>query len=84
MHHLRFLIVVVASLTLSACTETESPGDGGATAPVAPTATSSTTGGAPRITFAKRIHDFGVIADTEDYYTTFSFTNTGTGTLVIS
>ncbi len=78
------MIVVVAILTLSACTETESPGDGGATAPAAPTATSSTTGGAPRITFAKRIHDFGVIADTEDQYTTFSFTNTGTGTLVIS
>ena len=88
------MIVVVAILTLAACTDTESPGDVRATAPAdavttttapaAPAATSPTTGGTPRITFAKRIHDFGVIADGRDYYTTFRFTNTGTGTLVIS
>ncbi len=78
------MIVVVAILTLAACTDTESPGDGGATAPAASAATSPTTGGTPRITFAKRIHDFGVRPYAVDYNTTFSFTNTGTGTLVIS
>ncbi len=83
------MIVIVAILTLPACSDTESPGDGRATAPtgantVPAAATSSITGGTPRITFARRIHDFGVIADVEDLYTTFSFTNTGTGTLVIS
>ncbi len=85
------MIVVVAILALPACSDTKSPGDGRATAPAganiapaAPAATSSITGGIPRITFAKKIHDFGVITDVEDYYTTFSFTNTGTGTLVIS
>jgi len=83
------MIVIFAILTLPACSDTESPGDGRATAPtgantVPAAATSSITGGTPRITFARRIHDFGVIADVEDLYTTFSFTNTGTGTLVIS
>ncbi len=91
MHHLRSVIAVVAILTLPACTDTESPGGGRAaaraeanTAPTGPAGTMPTTGGTPRITFARRIHDFGVIADAQDYYTTFSFTNTGTGTLVIS
>ena len=85
------MVFVVATLALPACTDTESPGEdlattpaGATTAPAAPAAASPSTGGTPRITFAKRIHDFGVITDTDDYYTTFSFSNTGTGTLVIS
>ena len=48
------------------------------------TDTESPTSGTPQITFTKRMHDFGVIADSDDQSTTFSFTNTGTGTLVIS
>ena len=91
MHHLRIAIVVFAIFTMPACTDTESTGDGGATAPAAaqaapptPAATQPTTGGIPQITFSKKIHDFGVITDANDYSTTFTFTNTGTGTLVIS
>jgi len=88
------MIVVVAIFMLPACSDTESPADGGATAqtaapvtptaPTTPAATQPTPGGIPRITFAKRSHDFGVITDANDYTTTFSFTNTGSGTLVIS
>lgn len=81
------MIVVIATLTLAACTDTASPGEDRASTPAGATTTpaaSPTTGGTPRITFAKRVHDFGVIADAQDYSTTFRFTNTGTGTLVIA
>ncbi len=89
MHQLRSIIVVAFVLALPACTESGSP-DGGtktpvvaSTPPAAPTTAPSSNGRA-RIAFAKTTHDFGVIGDAQDYYTTFSFTNTGTGTLVIS
>ncbi len=41
-------------------------------------------GGVPQITWAATTRDFGVISDTQTYETSFSFTNTGTGKLVIS
>ena len=66
------MIVVVAILTLAACTDTESPGDVRATAPAdavtttpapaAPAATSPTTGGTPRISFATSLHALGLTA----------------------
>jgi len=96
MHHVRFAIVVLAIFMLPACDDTESPADGSATAQAAPPAsptsatpsaspaTQPTTGGTPRITFVNTIHDFGVITDADNHTTTFSFTNSGTGTLVIS
>lgn len=40
--------------------------------------------GVARISFAGTVHDFGVISDTMPQNTSFAFTNTGTGKLVIT
>ena len=59
------------------------------TSPVAPTATTAAptpatpAAGAPRLTFDSLTHDFGPVLDSQKYSTSFRFTNTGTGTLVI-
>jgi hypothetical protein len=42
------------------------------------------TPGVPELTFANIVHDFGNIVDVQTYDASFKFTNTGTGTLVIS
>ena len=63
------------------------------TTPVAPSTSTSTApptpagalpaAGAPRLTFDSLTHDFGPVLDSQKYSTSFRFTNTGTGTLVI-
>lgn len=100
MHQLRILIIAAAALALAACDKTGSAGPApdpapepavaaappppAPAAPAAAPATSRPAADQPRITFTSTVHDFGVIQDTEDYFTSFPFTNTGTGTLVIS
>jgi hypothetical protein len=44
----------------------------------------SPTAGGPRLSFAKTTHDFGEISDTQTYFASFPFTNTGSEQLVIS
>ncbi len=81
-------ITTITALTaLPACEDKPAP-PAVTPAPTAPTGTSpvpadNAASGTPRITFASATHDFGTVIDSEKYRTSFSFTNTGTGKLVI-
>ncbi|MHC4082444.1 MAG: DUF1573 domain-containing protein, partial [Planctomycetota bacterium] len=80
--------VIGAGPLLTACSDESGAAETDATAPGAdrstPVDASDTAGGVPRISFATLTHDFGVLPDTESAATSFAFTNTGTGKLVIS
>ncbi len=73
---LALVSVLGAAAALPACTDKVDPA-AAARSPTAPA-------GIPRINFDAIAHDFGSIVDTQEYRTTFRFTNTGTGKLVIS
>jgi len=89
MHHCRTTVparlaaisAIIALAALPACEDTSAP-VAATPAPTAPAGVPSATG-TPRITFASTTHDFGAVIDSQTYRTSFSFTNTGTGTLVI-
>jgi hypothetical protein len=91
-------VVIGAGLLLFSCDranqdalDSGSPGGGEVApapaqpvAPPTPPPSANVPLGAPQITFDKTSHEFGAITDAGKHTAEFGFTNTGTGTLVIS
>jgi hypothetical protein len=67
-------VVIGAGLLLPACSEEPPTDEANAVAP----------NGVPRISFVTLSHDFGALPDTKSVRTSFAFSNTGTGKLVIT
>ena len=62
---------------------TAPPSPPASVAPSTSTAPSTPAAVGPRLTFDSVTHDFGAVLDSQKYSTSFRFTNTGTGKLVV-
>lgn len=71
-------LVVTVGLVLAGC------GEGGDESASAAPSHVGDLSGDPTISFERLVHDFGMIDDSATRQTSFRFTNTGTGTLVIA